>query len=300
MPAKDCPHGPHETHIPSNVWLAADDEPELEKRFQSTTHSIENAPALKKRLKRYSGTLRSKLTVSINLHPESLINLISNPRIRYVNLHDNLKAEVVQDYDKRLASKRRAIDEMAFEYDGEKLNFGAVNFDDHVGLISYGSACIILKSGEIKSRVSFLENNAFSYYSESGGRKSFNIPEGVRALWHSMAKLVIVKHAKEFFGTDELTTKEISKVLLCSTGDKSTDQYIEAQIFPPINGRTISKIVLSMSAWRRVNNNDLVGQTARHMEALLREQTFLDYMRQKIQQNLTGVELKVVEDATDC
>ena len=294
-PSRVCPHDAHETDIPSNVWLAGDDEPELEKRFQSVIVSLNQSQSLKERLDKYSEVLRANLTISLNLQPEALFNIIFNPDVRITSLHDNLKAQVVQNYDKRLASKRRAIDEMAFEYDGEKLNFGAVNLDGQVGLVSYGSACLILNSAEIKCRVSFLENNSFNYYNASGGAKDFHIPRGARALWHTLEKLLIIKHVKELFGTNELTLEEISNLVLRSTGDKATDQFIEAQIFPPILGGTISKIVLSMKNWRKVNNIDLVGRTAQHMQDLLYQESFVNNMRGAVQRNMSGVELKIVD-----
>jgi hypothetical protein len=300
LPSRLCPHDDaHETDIPSNVWLAGDDEPDLEKRFQSITELLYQSPSLRARLDKYSELLRANLTISLNLQPEALFNIIFNPGVRITNLHDNLKAQVVQNYDKRLASKRRGIDALAFDYDGERLNFGAVNLDGQVGLVSYGSACLILNSAEIKCRVSFLENNAFSYYSASGAGKDFHIPRGARALWHTLEKLLMIKHVKELFGTNELTLEEISNVVLRSTGDKSTDQFIEAQIFPPILGGTISKIVLSMKNWRKVNNISLVGKTAQHMQDLLYQQGFEDHMRGAVQRNLPGVELKVVDIPLD-
>lgn len=299
-PCKKCPHGKHVTGLPSNVWLAAADEPNLEERFLSCIRPAENDELMETRLHKYVRILRDNLSVSINLHPESLINFMHDERIRYVNLHDNLRANAIPGYDKELASKRSAIDEMAFKYDGQRLNFGAVNLGDNVGLISYGAACIILRSEDIKNRVSFLENNVFSYYNESGGAISFNIPSGSRALWDTVPKLAIIKLNTALFEPAEITCEELSSLLLLSEGDKATDRYIEAQIFPPIHRATISKIVLSMNAWRQVNATGLVGKTAQHMQELIakRWQNFLNYMNDEVEDNLPGVEMQVMGDAT--
>lgn len=270
IPSRECPHGDHETELPSNLWLAGVDEPELEKRFQACAESIKETGRIEW-LDNYQQLLNDNLAVSINLHPESLINLMSDARLRYVNLHDNLRANVIRDYDKELASKRLAIDVMAFKYNGTQLNFGAVNIGENVGLLSYGAACMILKSVDIKCSVSFLENNVFSYYHESGGEISFKIPKGVRALWNSVAELAIIKHTDEFFGCDELNVDRISKILLRSTGNKATDQFIEAQIIADISRATIAKIILNMKTWRKVKDDGLVGETALHMQELMRE-----------------------------
>jgi hypothetical protein len=293
-PSRVCPHGEHETDIPSNVWLAGLDEPMLQERFESCLNAIDQN-LLKTRLNKYEQILTDNLSVSINLHAASLLNFMSSERMRYVNLHDNLRANVIQGYDKELANKRNVIDGMAFKSDGQKLNFGAVNLGNNTGLTSYGEVCIILNSDEIKSRVSFLEDNVFTYYSESGAGVSFTIPAGARALWDSVYKLAIVKCTSEFFGAVELTCDQMSKLLLQPTEDKSTDRYIEAQIFPPITRATISKIIVNINAWRKVNDKGLVGKTEEHLQELSsRAQNFINYFRDEVEDNVPGVDLKVV------
>jgi len=293
-PSKDCPCCQLETEIPSNVWLAALDEPSLQERFDACLTAIDRN-LITTRINKYAQIVSDNLSISINLRAASLINFMTDERIRYVNLHDNLRANAILVYDKELANKRSVIDGMAFKYDGQKLNFGAANLGNNTGLVSYGEVCIILKSAEIKGRTSFLENNVFSYYSESGGQISFKIPAGARALWGLMYELAIVKHTAEFFGTDELSCDQISKLLLQSGGDKSTDQFIEAQIFPPITRATISKIIVNMKAWRRVNDDGLVGKTEEHVRELSsRARNFINYFNDEVESNVPEVELEVM------
>lgn len=301
-PTEVCPRGAHETGVPSNVILAHLDEPELEARFETRLEFTDGDVPLQVRLDGYAQLLRDELSVSLNLHYQSLLSFIQDPRIRYVNLHDNLRGNLIPDYDKKLANKRKAIDRMAFGPDGEKLNVGAVYLGHrNVGLISYGAACIILKSDEIMCRVSFLENNPFSYYSDSGGAVSFNIPHGSRALWLTLYKLVIIKHAAELFGSTEMTPEEISEMMLYSAGDKATDQFIEAQIFPPIHRSMIAKIVLSTKDCRKVSAPGLVGETAEHIRDILtrRGENFREVVTDEIYLNLPGVELEVVKNAPE-
>lgn len=301
-PTKVCPRGGHETGVPSNVILAHVDEPQLEARFGTRLKFTDGDVPLQVRLGEYSRLLRDELSVSLNLHYQSLLSFIQDPRIRYVNLHDNLRGNLIPDYDKELANKRNAIDRMAFGPDGERLNFGAVYLGHrNVGLISYGAACIILKSDEIMCRVSFLENNAFSYYSDSGGAVSFNIPHGSRALWPTLYKLAIIKHVAELFGSTEMTPEEISEAVLYSAGDKSTDRFIEAQIFPPIDRGMIAKIVLSTKDCRKVNAPGLVGETAEHIREILtrRVENLRKVLADEVHLNLPGVKLEVVDNAPE-
>lgn len=295
-PVEVCPNGAHKTGIPSNVWLAGLDEPKLNERFELCLNQIDE-DIRKARLENYERELSEHLSVSINLRASSLINFLSDERIRFVNLHDNLRADAIPDYDKELANKRMVIDGMAFKSDGPKLNLGAVNLGSNTGLISYGEVCIILKSAQIKDRASFLENNSFSYYHESGAEISFHIPAGSRALWHSMFELAIVKHKNDLFGSDELTLEQISNLLLESTGDKNTDRFIEVQIFPPIMRATIHKVIVNMKAWRKsADKNGLIGKTEQHLQELSeRALTFVKYFADEVNAELTDVELEVVK-----
>ncbi|OEC87658.1 MULTISPECIES: hypothetical protein [Methanobacterium] len=227
------------TAIYSNIVFASEDEPELKNRFSKCEAEYQNT-GKKHYCDELIKFLEENISVSINMRPESLINILSDPRIRYVNLHDNIRAKAIENLDSRIIAKRLMVDSV-FGIDGDKINYGALNLGT-IGLISYGKCCVFLKNEEISNRVSFLEENSFSYVKGSWPSINLSIPYGIRALWHTVAILTLVKHHKEFLSS-KLNKEVISNMILFSEVNRKSDRYIEAQICPPIILSTIDKVL---------------------------------------------------------
>lgn len=201
------------------------------------------------------------------------MNFLRLPRIRYLNLHDNLGAGAVVGYDRDLAATRLGVDTVLFGDDGKKLNFGAVNLGT-IGLYSYGAACVFLKSKSIRDRTSFLQNNSFDYVTGSLPNIGISPPsDGERALWRTVPMLATVKNALEFLGVRFISRNALALIVLFSTGAKKTDRFVEAQIFPPITRNVISKIYFSPSHYREIANASLIGKTAQHNRDLVKYMT---------------------------
>jgi len=193
----------------------------------------------------------------------SLINILQDKRIRYTNLHDNLRAEAIMDYDPELAAKRRGVDNLVFGADGERLNYGAINLGN-IGLFSYGPACVFLKVDAIKDTVSFLEENSFYYTKGSWPVLSINMPSGVRALWPTASTLTLVKHHNDLIRSKRWSNSKLADLILYSAGDKKTDRFIEAQIYHPITVRDFRKILFEPASLRPTSTGSLIGRTSAH------------------------------------
>jgi hypothetical protein len=239
-PVSACPSGQHSTNIPSNVVLAAQDEPYLMSRFERAKEPCDESQRLV--LEYCEHLVGSHFSVSINMHPHTLLALFQDDRVRYVNLHDSRKAGSVIDYPPDAAAKRLGIDTLVFGIDGDKLNYGAVNLGG-VGTFSYGAACVFLREEQILQSVSFLENNSFAYVSQSGSAVKLDVPHGVRALWGRAPILVLIKHLTTLLRSTAWTITEMAQLILFSEGDKKTDNYVEAQISFPITQKCIKRIV---------------------------------------------------------
>ena len=238
-PSIRCPNCNSWTDIPSNVAFAGEDEKHLEQRFEDCLRNCEECQ--KNLIDVCVQTVKKNISVSVNLWPESLLNILQDERIRYTNLHDNLRANAVNYDDKVAIAKREGVDKLGFGVDGDKLNSGAVNLGN-VGLVSYGAVCVFLKSDDkLKKYISFLEDNSFNYIKYSPPTVDFRIPSGVRALWHTVHKLIVVKHRNDFLNK-KLTCIELANLILVSNGDKKKDRFIEAQIYSDVTRSSISKI----------------------------------------------------------
>ena len=217
----------------------------------------------------YIKILKNNLSISINIHPPSLVNLLQDERIRYLNLNDNLRANAIINYDKELIAKRKGLDYLLFGIDGDKLNSGALNLGN-IGLISYGSVCVFLKFDDnIKKNISFLEDNPFNYINYSSESFNFSLPYGSKALWYTVHKLAIIKHKNDFLCDKKLTEFELSNLVLSSNGNKKNDRFIEAQIYQQITRSSISKIIISLSACRKNRAEGIIGKIEEHSKKLL-------------------------------
>jgi len=85
---KDCPYCKKQTKIPSNIILAYKDETNLKKRFKNFKKSLNSKEQDWQKILKCEGMLKKLISVSINMHTESLLNLLHDERIRYLNLHD--------------------------------------------------------------------------------------------------------------------------------------------------------------------------------------------------------------------
>lgn len=290
-PSAKCPHGRHKTGLPTNIVRAGKDEPALLNRYAEAARLSKDAAD---KLKKYKELISKNLTVSINIQPESLLNLLSSDRVNYLNLHDNLRAGAVSGVDEELVAKRTAVDNWVFGIDGARLRFGALNFDT-IGLYSYGAVCVFLKPGDIKDRVSFLEENSFNYQDPAKGVRT--PPAGSRALWRNAPALAVVKHRDEILTRPRLTRAELGGLLISCDGSKKSDSFIEAQILPPITRGSISEIIYAPSRFKPIKAKGIVKRTAEHNRRLAQDiagslgNTLMNYVRHY----LGGVKFRVVD-----
>lgn len=138
--------------------------------------------------------------------------------------------------------KRAAIDSLFYGTYGRDINFASLTLNEE-GLESYGNCRIILNEGSIKSRSSILEENSFNFVKTHDiNFETLNIPAGYRSKWHDKIKLTIAKlHTKLDSNTVE---KDFEKMVLSSTGDKNTDDFIEVHIYKELTNLAAESIYI--------------------------------------------------------
>jgi hypothetical protein len=257
------------TGCPVNVQLAVRAASALEKALTEQLAAAAADSDPQHLYSEFSRLFISLLHVSMNVHPETLLSMLQDERIRYTNLHDNLRANMLLDYDPELAAKRRGIDSLAFGSAGEKVAYGAVNLGNR-GLISYGSVCIFLRNDEIRSRTSFLQENSFSFVKGEFPTITFDLSTALRAVWDTVDRLAFVKHFAQIASGD-IDPKQVADIVLVSTGDKQSDRFIEAQIYPPITIRHFARIVYDPTIPRKYGNDRVLKLAAELSDDLLQE-----------------------------
>jgi len=71
-----------------------------------------------------------------------------------------------------------------------------------------------------------------------------------------------LKHQSKLQSVDMWTVGDLARIILSSDGDKKSDQYIEAQIHPPISRRLFTNIIYDPSASRKIANKSVIGRSA--------------------------------------
>ncbi len=251
------------TGIASNVALAGEDHEALARRLKDCKHVWQGMGAQAVRsVAACEELIRAHARVSINIQPESLLNLLQDPRICWLNLNDNLRAGALMTYPPELAAKRLGIEKIVFGPDGDHLIYGALNLGS-LGLYSYGACCVYLNAPAIEAQVSFLEENSFTYLMQNGPAISLAVPAGARALWSSVHTLAIVKHYRDLAASSGWTVQKLAGLLLSSNGDKKTDRFIEAQVQQPITSAAITEVLFSPKQYRPIKTRGIVGRAAK-------------------------------------
>ena len=103
----------------------------------------------------------------------------------------------------------------------------------------------------------------------NGPSISFAIPFGSRALWHNLPSLAALKHRGEILAAVEMDKEKLAALVLKSDGDKSSDEFVEAQIYPPITLKCFKRIVYDPKLTRPIRAKGLVGKSAALSRRLL-------------------------------
>jgi hypothetical protein len=217
---------------------AQDDEADLIVRYQEAREKAKSVGKLDL-LERFEKRVEALKSICFNIRFERLLNLLSNGT--YINLHDLIRATAPRDYEPEKYHKRLITDLFIFGSNYEQIVFGALNVGN-CGLVSYGEYCVILKTDALENRISFLEQNSFRYVDFSQTKLEIEMPEGSRALWHTVSKLCIVKHVERILAANHLDDSQIADIVLHSIGHKPSDDFIEAQILKPISVDNIDRV----------------------------------------------------------
>ena len=277
-PCEPCCHCGKPSGVPSNVVRAAGQARYLKQRYKTALASEAASPVLA----HCQELIQQSAGVSINMPRSVLEQMLRTPKVRYINHHDVLRADMKTDVDRENKAKREGMDALLYGDDGKKLNFGALNLGS-LGVYSYGEACVFLKEDGVRDRTSFMETNTYGYHKDGGDGVDILIEvlSGSRALWDTVGMLAVVKHEKDLLrNTGEWTLPRLAEVLIQCEGDKNTDRYVEAQIYPPITSEHIRRVRLDPSKARGPAAGGLIGEIEKY------EREVAELLRQRVAPSL--------------
>jgi len=138
-------------------------------------------------------------------------------------------------------TRRRSVESMLFGSYGEEMRYAALTLGG-VGLTSYGAVTIVLRDVAVSPRTSLLDENSFTFVERHQLRPGQEVPHGHRCPWATRHLLAMAKCGSQI---DETTAEGRFANILCdTTGDRKTDEFIEAFIFGPFGRGAIERLVL--------------------------------------------------------
>jgi hypothetical protein len=247
---------------PPNVRTAAraDEIRALEERYQKALEESEtNGCSLI--LEKFAEAVKQSSAV-INCRLNFLHFFITDDRNLYTNYEQSAgktRKPAPLPYDR----ERRGIGGTLFGSYAPDIVDAALSLDGS-GLQSYGPYTIKLREIAIRNRATVLENNSYDFVRKHNliapGNKP---PPGYIATWDNRHKLAVAK-LREYI-TAGTTEADFPDLLLSSTGDRATDEFIEVHIYGTFDFNAIESIKGS-STVRSGDDRDLLRMVKRHLK----------------------------------
>lgn len=137
--------------------------------------------------------------------------------------------------------KRLGIEGTLFGSYGRNIRYAALSIDGK-GLKSYGDFTIIISDTAIEERATLLEENSYRFIKTHkilAGDISKRMPRGYRAVWNDRSKLTVARLLEKALLT---TVENYAKIVLLSTGNRKTDDFIEVHIYGKLSNTSIQAV----------------------------------------------------------
>jgi hypothetical protein len=189
--------------------------------------------------KEFRETIRKESGVVVALPAQVARQLLADPRSIYQNYEGLVESGTRTAARPADDSMRRSVGGLLFGSNANAIRYGVLSLDGS-GPSSYGEVFCRLKDVTIQHRVSFTETNSYTFIDEHALAPGKDIPKGHRAVWSNRDQLALaklVKHLKKNQGK-----KDWARMLLRSSGNRATDDFIEAHIFEGFNADSMQSV----------------------------------------------------------
>jgi hypothetical protein len=229
---------------PPNVRAAEQDweVKALERRY---VQAIDDSKVSGRERELISFDANMKLTFAVvNVDLDFLRQFITSDKVTYSNYDLSIKGQARRPAKGRDDRQRKSVGAMLFGSYAEEVRYAALSLDGG-GLISWGPYAIRLKEIAIAGRATLLEDNSYNFVAKHKLEPGGAIPAGYVTDWQNRHKLAVAKLAGQIpSGT---TDAKHPKILLSSTGNRATDDFIEVHIYGGFDNKAIESVKGSSS-----------------------------------------------------
>ena len=245
-----CRHCQADVGFP-NVRAASDPE-EVAALHERYSHAcVGKTEPVKAALRALEEVVTTRSRAVLNRKPEAFESMLrSEDDITYQfyrQIDAGLRLPQSDDFNK----VRVIADDIAFPGYKEEIRFASLVLDD-IGLTSYGSCTLALRTPLICTRATVLDQNSLFFAndaSRSGDLFSLlSLPMGHRATWAERGKLAVVKLAPVIESDPAV---DPATALVGRSGSTEDDDFVEVHIWGSITAKGLEAVTFSPDASKR-------------------------------------------------
>ena len=166
--------------------------------------------------------------------------LASSDNVLDATFYNLIGAGVRLPLDNRFDRSRESADSNLFPFYKDHVRFASLTLDGK-GLDSYGGFSVVLRADGIESRATVFEENSHLFFDRHKIAATEGAPAGHRATWDERDPLAAAKLHPRLRADAE--DRDFPGILQQSTGDTAADDFIEVNIYGPLNRRSIERIL---------------------------------------------------------
>ncbi len=229
----------------------------LRKRYRAEVRLARKDGYEDKRKEFEKAAKKSAAVINVNL--EYLHTFIVGSNALYSTYQLQAEGEVRDLAKTEFDKERRGIESTLFGSYGKNIRYAALSLDG-TGLKSYGDYTIVLADKAVKKRATLLEENSYRFIKRHQVLAGGEIPRGYRSLWKDRVKLLVAKVAKKI----PLTKKDkYNTIVLDSTGNRETDEFVEVHIYGKINSAAVQAV---RGSSKTAFGNDLLARVKDYLK----------------------------------
>jgi hypothetical protein len=209
---------------------------ELNNRYEKAISDARSRGSLEVVEAFQSAVKRTRAVIGSDLHV--IRQLVTNDKALYNNYFNLVNAKFRKPAKADDDSRRRVADVILLDGYAEQIVFAALSVDGG-GLNSYGSYTIVLRDIAVAKRATVLEENSYLFVEKRCNVKG-EVPRGYRAVWEEGDKLAVAKLADKI--TAGTSVSQFAGLVLRNGKDRSTDDFLEVQIYGPFDGQAIQEV----------------------------------------------------------
>ena len=246
---------------PPNVRAAErDDEVRaLDARYNAAIDRA-NANGYLPILRRFDDVVKQSCAV-INGDLRFLYLFVTSEKTLYANYEGGVAGRLRKPAALHDDLARRGIGGSLFGGYASDIIYAALSLDGS-GPTSYGAYAIRLRDIAVRSRATVLENNSFDFLKKHKVAPGDRPPPGYVAPWEGRNKLAVAKLAD--YITPQTGDAEFPQLLLASTGNRATDEFIEVHICGTFDLNAIESVKGTSKLGSR-DDRDLLRMIKQHL-----------------------------------